>query len=73
MSTETQGEWIDKLSIEEIIRKDNFVSLAIFHGIGSPDYWEITFESNVRGSEGLYVFNSSKSPHKYFRFYKLKT
>lgn len=76
----TIGDMIDKIPIEDIIRREDFVKLEVFRRfdkitglpVSSNDYWEITFESNERGNDGLYIFNKSKSPYKYFKVFKLK-
>ena len=46
----TQGEIIDSMTMDKILHHPDFSSLRIEKGISyeSPDYWEITFESNRR-------------------------
>lgn len=70
----TQGEFIDNMSIDEIINHPQFYSLSISRGLeGAPDFWVVTFESNKRNEKGIWItFNNAESFDKLFRYYKLK-
>lgn len=71
----TQGEFIDNMTMDEILNHPQFYSLQIEKGLqGQPDYWKVAFESNKRNEAGTaWVSLDGKDIfHKYFFYFKLK-
>lgn len=71
----TQGEFIDKMTMDEIINHPQFFSLHIEKSLnGSPDYWKVTFESNKRNEANTawVSLNGTDIFHKHFVYYKIK-
>ena len=71
----TNGEFIDNMTMDEILSHPQFYSLHITKGIeGNPDYWKVTFESNQRSESGRawLSLNGSEIYNKLFCYYKLK-
>lgn len=69
------GEYIDSIPLMDILNNNpHFSNLKIMKGInGSPDYWEITFETNERSPNRLWVtFYGSESFSNFYKLYKLK-
>lgn len=70
----TQGEFIDNMSMDEILNHPQFFSLQIEKGVYSaPDYWQVTFESNKKDENGKWL-DLAGNPilNKKFRYFKLK-
>jgi len=67
------GEIIDSLDINDLIRRDDFVSLSVFNGIeqGNPDYWELTFKSKREGNK-LFSILGQEVQHPLHKFFKTK-
>ncbi len=70
----TIREYIDSLSILELINNPEFCRLEINKGVcNAPDYWEIGFESTSRSVNGLWnTFYGQEVWDKFYKIYKLK-
>ena len=68
----TQGEQIDAISIEQIIRMDDFISLSVTKGFGEgPDYWEIRMKSIKKDGKMFSMFGTEVG-HPVCLFFKEK-
>lgn len=64
-------EQVNNTPILEFINRPDFNSLNVTN-IEWKSYWEITFLGKQLDNGGLYEWEGSKSPFKYFKIYKPK-
>ena len=68
----TQGEMIDKMTIQEIVDHPKFISLEKFAGIPGPSYYEIKFEAEpIVGNSTYKTFFGQVIPFRHFKCYKI--
>jgi len=66
------GEIIDGMDINELIRRDDFVSLMVFNAIGDGNpFWELTFKSSRKDNK-LFSILGHEVQHPLHKFYKTK-